>query len=86
VELAARVEGINFGSIKKDGIPSLSPRSDVLLSNSSRVYTIGVNWYANRWVKMQANVVRETFTDPEQGPAPSHTGYWSRSIRFQFSM
>jgi phosphate-selective porin OprO and OprP len=86
VELAARVEGINFGSIKKDGIPSLSPRSDVLLSNSSRVYTIGVNWYANRWVKMQANVVRETFTDPEQGPAPSQTGYWSRSIRCQFSM
>ena len=38
--------------------PSTSPRADVILGNSDRVLTFGVNWYLNRWVKVQFNVIR----------------------------
>ena len=86
VEVAARVEGIRFGSAT-DGIePSLSPRADVVPYNSHRVNTVGVNWYVNRWVKVQVNLSRETIADPLQGPASMQPDFWSRAVRFQFSM
>jgi hypothetical protein len=50
------------------------------------VETFGVNWYANRWVKIQFNVVRDTLRDPLQGPLPEKAGYWSRVLRFQLSL
>jgi len=45
-----------------------------------------VNWYANRWIKIQANLVRNAIALPEQGPLPSQSVFWSRIVRFQFSM
>jgi phosphate-selective porin OprO/OprP len=86
VELAARVERIRFGSVATDGVPSTGPRADVILGNGERVETVGVNWYANRWVKLQFNVIRETLADPAQGPSPSRPGFWSRVVRFQFML
>ena len=85
IELAVRVERIRFGSVD-DPLASDAPRAEVILGNSDRVYTMGVNWYANRWIKIQANLVRNTIAFPDQGPLPSQTGFWSRLIRFQFSM
>ena len=54
--------------------------------NSDRVDTFGVNWYANRWIKVQFNVVRDTLTDPLVGPMPSQPSFWSRVFRFQISL
>jgi phosphate-selective porin len=45
-----------------------------------------VNWYVNRWFKIQANFIRETLDDPSQGPLPSKPSFNSRAVRFQFSM
>ena len=86
VELAARVERIRFGSGLGDPLASDAPRAEVVLGNSDRVVTFGVNWYANRWIKIQANLVHNTIAFPELGPIPAQPGYWSRLIRFQFSM
>ena len=86
VELALRVERIRFGAGDDDLTASNAPRSEIILGNSDRVYTMGVNWYANRWIKVQANLVRNTIALPDQGPMPSQSGYWSRIVRFQFSM
>jgi phosphate-selective porin OprO/OprP len=86
VEVAVRVERIRFGAGAVDALASDAPRAEVVLGNSDRVYTFGVNWYVNRWIKVQANLVRNTIGFPELGPSPSQPGYWSRLIRFQFSM
>jgi len=86
VELAVRVERIRFGSTATNGLPSDAPRAEVILGNADQIYTFGANWYVNRWVKIQANFVRDSLTFPEFGPSPSQAAFWSRIVRFQFSM
>jgi phosphate-selective porin OprO and OprP len=86
LEVAVRVERIRFGTVSGDVRASDSPRADVILGNAERAYTFGVNWYANRWIKIQANLVRNAILFPDQGPLPSQPVYWTRLIRFQFSM
>ena len=86
VELALRAEGISYGSEATDDVPSSAPRADVILGNTNRLVTYGVNWYLNRWLKIQVNFVRERLSDPTQGPLPEQFSFWSRFVRFQFSM
>jgi phosphate-selective porin OprO/OprP len=86
IELAARIEKVTFGSQANDELPSDGPRANVIRSNSDRVDTFGVNWYANRWIKVQFNLVRDTLADPNQGPLPARPSFWSRVFRFQLSL
>ena len=48
--------------------------------------TLGANWYVNRWVKVQANFIRESIENPALGPLPSQPTFWSRVLRFQLSI
>ena len=68
-----------------------SPRAANLLETGDRVSTVGVNWYLNRFVKVQANLIRERrrggtrYDDGGSavaGPPPS----WSRTFRIQFGL
>lgn len=86
VELAVRLEKLSFGSEGRSGLPSMSPRTDFVLGNSDRAVTVGVNWYLNRWIKIQANVIREEIGDPPRGPFPDRKSFWSRLVRFQFTL
>jgi phosphate-selective porin OprO and OprP len=86
VELALRLESITFGSEATNDLPSSGPRADVVEGNTDRLVTYGVNWYLNRWIKIQANFVRERISDPLQGPLPEKFSFWSQFYRFQFSM
>jgi phosphate-selective porin OprO and OprP len=86
IEVAARVERLGFGSAGTGETPSEGPRAEVIAGNSDRVETFGVNWYANRWIKIQFNILHDTVRDPSQGPPPDRTGYWSRVLRFQLSL
>ena len=86
IELAARVEALGFGSAASDGTPSIAQRADVVLGNRDHAQTVGVNWYVNRWIKVQFDVIHETLADPSQGPRPAQPGFWSRALRFQFSL
>ena len=86
IELAGRVEQLRFGSVSSDGVAATSPRADVILGNALRGETFGVNWYANRWVKLQFDLVHETIADPTQGPVPSQPSQWGQVWRLQFSM
>ena len=86
IEVAARVERLRFGSSASGEEPSAGPRADVILGNSDRAETFGVKWYVNRWIKIQLNLIRETIAKPDQGPLPSQPTFWSRILRFQFSM
>jgi phosphate-selective porin len=86
IEVAGRVENLKFRSGASGEPGSTSPRADVILGNANQVTTFGVNWYVNRWIKIQANIIREKLDDPSQGPLPSKASFTSKAIRFQFSL
>jgi len=90
IEVAVRVERITFTSEAAEANPSepgsTSIRADVVLGNSDRVVTFGLNWYPNHWGKLQFNLVKEELTDPAQGPAPGQPSFWSKVIRFQIGL
>jgi phosphate-selective porin OprO and OprP len=82
-ELAARIEDLRFWSDGED-VPSTSPRGDTVIPHRDRAMTFGVNWFPNRWIKIQANAIREDIVDPSHD---SGTGIvWSRVLRFQLSL
>src|SRR5436190_1685939 len=86
IEVAARIEKLRFHSGSSSEQGSTSPRADTILGNADQVTTFGVNWYVNRWIKIQANFVHEKLDDPSQGPLPSKATFTSKAIRFQFSL
>jgi phosphate-selective porin OprO and OprP len=85
VELACRVERLSFGSAGKGALPSASVRADVIVGNTDRAVTFGINWYLNRWVKLQFNAIRESLKDPSQLARPPDAET-SRVVRFQFTI
>lgn len=85
VEVGARIESLGFRSGASGEPPSTSPRADVIVGNRNLVTTLGINWYVNRFFKVQANVIRETLDDPSQGPMPSKPGFTTTALRFQFA-
>jgi phosphate-selective porin OprO/OprP len=86
VEVGARVESLEFKSGASGEVGSRGPRADVILGNRDKVTTVGVNWYINRFLKIQANFITETLDDPAQGPLPSKASVKTSAIRVQFSL
>ena len=85
LELAARYETLSFSSAAS-GEQSTSDRADTVLGNRERAMTLGVNWYVNRWVKVQANLIREDIKHPTMGPMPTRSAFWSRALRLQLAI
>ena len=86
VELAVRYETLSFRSKGGDGELSTSVRADAVLGNVDRVTTLGANWQINRWVKVQANLIREDIGRPALGPMPERASFWSRALRLQLAL
>jgi phosphate-selective porin len=86
LEAAARYETLSFGSRSRGVEPSTSTRADAVLGNTDRVTTLGVNWQPNRWVKLQANLMREAIERPSMGPSPERAAFWSRVFRLQLTL
>jgi phosphate-selective porin OprO and OprP len=86
IEVGARVESLKFKSGTDGEQGSSSPRADTIIGNGNQVTTLGVNWYVNRFFKIQANFIREKLDDPSQGPLPSKASFTTKAIRFQFSL
>jgi phosphate-selective porin OprO and OprP len=84
IEVAGRVESLEFHSGSSSEAGSRSPRADTILGNRNQVTTFGVNWHVNRWIKIQANIIREKLDDPSQGPVPGKTSFTSKAVRFMF--
>ena len=84
VELAGRYEQLRFGSSEHPGPPLRNPRAPNILGNSDRVWTVGVNWYLNRWAKIQANAMREKIEDTLRSPIPGRESFWMWILRLQF--
>jgi phosphate-selective porin OprO and OprP len=86
IELAARLEGLAFGTTGENPDASTSPRAEIVRGNGDRALTLGVNWHPSRWIKVQANLVYETLTDAAAGPLPAKRSFWSRLLRLQLAL
>ncbi len=83
VEIGARYDQLEFGSASQTGVAFTNPRSERLLGNTDRVWTFGVNWMANRWVRVITNAIHESFEDASRTPKPGTGAFWSGLIRLQ---
>jgi phosphate-selective porin OprO/OprP len=83
IEVGTRFERATFDSASSDGPAFRNPRADHVLGNTERVWTTGVNWYVNRWFKIQADGIRERFADAQRTPVFGHTSFWSGIVRLQ---
>jgi phosphate-selective porin OprO and OprP len=84
-ELVARYDTLRFHDASYPGTGFGFPASSSLSANSDRATTAGLNWYLNRYVKVQGNVSLEAIADPARSPAPStHGRFASAVLRFQF--
>jgi len=83
IEVATRFEALGFRSGSTEGPAFANPRADHVASNEARVWTAGVNWFPNRWVRLQGNAVRETFEDANRTPVPGDSTFWSGILRMQ---
>lgn len=86
IEVGARIESLRFRSGASGEPASTSPRADAIVGNRDQATTLGVNWYINRFLKIQANFIREKLDDPSQGPLPEKASFTTKAIRFQFSL
>ena len=83
IELGARYDRLGFSSATKTGTAFTNPRADPLLANSDQVWTFGVNWMLNRWVRVITNAIHEEFADAARSPEPGTASFWSGLLRLQ---
>jgi phosphate-selective porin len=62
-----------------------TPRSPLIAPRTDEVWTAGVNWYLNDYLKVQANLIREQRTLNGQ-PIAGLERFWSRTLRLQFGL
>jgi phosphate-selective porin OprO/OprP len=86
LDLTARFDRLSFGSGAAADEPFLNPRADHVAPIGKDAWTAGINWHLNRWVKVQANAVREQLGDPLALLPLSDTPWWSAVVRFQVAM
>ena len=83
VEIGVRFDTLGFESAEKNGPAFRNPRAEHILENSDKVWTIGVNWFANRWFRVTVNGIREEFEDARRTPIPGTTVFYSGLGRLQ---
>ena len=86
LDIGARFDRLTFGSGNQDDEPFLNPRADHVATIGKNTWTVGVNWHLNRWMKVQANTLREQLVDPLSLLPLSATPIWSTILRFQVAM
>jgi phosphate-selective porin OprO/OprP len=86
VDVTGRFDRLTFGSTATADDAFLNPRADHVAAVGKDAWTGGVNWYVNRWVKIQVNAVREQMVDPLALLSLSPAPMWSTVVRFQVAM
>jgi phosphate-selective porin OprO/OprP len=82
VEIGGRVEGLTFGGGARNDLALPGPRARRILDTKDTAWTVGLNWYLNRFVGIRTNIVREV--QEQDGPFPMRDRVWSRTLRVQF--
>jgi phosphate-selective porin OprO/OprP len=83
VEVGTRLEELSFGSISREGPAFRNPRAAHIAENKEWVWTTGVSWFPNRWMKIQGNGIREHILDEFRTPVAGRRTYWSGVVRLQ---
>ena len=86
VEIALRYERLRFESSYNNAIASRSARATAVMPNSDNAVTFGLNWYLNRFARIQVNSLRETLLDSGRAPISGTRVYWTAVARLQFQM
>ena len=86
IELVARFDRLLFDSKAGVDIPFRNSRAETILPSDDKVITIGVTYYANRFVKIQLNGIREQLEDAQRSPTSSSKPFWSTVARFQVAL
>ena len=73
------LERIRFAGVPGEDPPFRNPRAVTIFPVANEVATVGLNWYVNRWVKVQVNAIRERVDDVERSPVPDGEAFWSQS-------
>jgi phosphate-selective porin OprO/OprP len=84
VEAAGRYDRLEAGSHAPGEPPETNQRAVHFVGNAEGIWTIGINWYVNRWVKIQLNGIRETFDDIDRSPRPGRDTFMTGVCRLQF--
>jgi phosphate-selective porin OprO/OprP len=79
LEFAARIERWRVSS-GGDTLPMLAPRAETILAHGDRAVTVGINWWLNQWLRLQANLIHDTMSGADT------SSFWSQVVRFQFAM
>jgi phosphate-selective porin len=86
VDVAARFDRLALGSANDADEPFTNPRADRVAPFAKNTWTFGSNWQVHRWVRVQANLLREELVDSlgvrDVIPVPS----WTAVMRFQFAL
>lgn len=86
LDLAARFDRLTLGSSNESEDAFTNPRADHVAPLAKNTWTFGANLQAHRWVRVQANLVRERFVDSlgvrTLRPEPT----WTAVLRFQFAL
>jgi phosphate-selective porin OprO/OprP len=87
IEAAVRVDQLRLTSRETLGEPPFrNPRAVNLYPNDDVTWTLGLNWYLNRYLKLQGDAMRERFSDVERTLLPGETVFWSFVARLQFAL
>ena len=87
LEVAARVGRLTVGSRDDRGEPpSDNPRGVNLEPNSDLVWTFGINYYPDRFFRVQLNAIRESFSDVQRTPREGESTFWSYVVRLQLAL
>jgi phosphate-selective porin len=73
LELALRFDKMGFDGDAGQDPPFRNSRAETVFPNSDRVWTAGLTYWANRWVKIQLNAIHENIEDAERAPTPIDT-------------
>jgi phosphate-selective porin OprO and OprP len=84
IEGAARFDRLRVGSSAPGEPPETNPRAVNFATHGEGIWTFGINWYVNRWVKIQLNGIRETFDDVDRSPRPGRATFVTGVCRLQF--
>jgi phosphate-selective porin OprO/OprP len=82
LELTSRVERLAFGS-GGDGVMSLNPRSDRVVSADDRAITLGINWWVTHYAKVLVNAVHERV---QSAGSSSSTTRWTPVFSVQLGL
>ena len=86
VDVSGRFDRLAFSSGNTTDEAFTNPRADHVAPLSQRAWPIGATWTVNRWVRVQANAVREQLIDPLGVRDLAPTAPWTTVMRLQFGL